>query len=347
MSHDPIKPLFEDPGASAELRDFISLARNDGANQADLDRLARRVGPVVGVSAALIASSAAAIGASAPLAAASGFGAPASGLTAALSSSAVANAVGGVSNAGALKMGAGAVQAGAVKAGLFSQLMASASAKVLAVGLSLGAAGAAVYGVRSSTESERPPAVVAVAPSLRTAQPKPTSAQQEPASAQASAAEPAAQVQPLDVQPSAPLARSAAELRARRSPPVQRAAAPAPVAPDPKPELKSTETPIVDDPSAAAEAKRALPPPSELSLIERAEALRTQPTEALAFLSKHEQVYPRGALAQEREVLAIELLLKAGRLSQAETRAERFEDAHPRSAHLPHVRALLARARGE
>lgn len=349
MSHDPIKPLFEDPGASAELRDFISLARNDGANQADLDRLARRLGPVVGVSAALVASSAAAIGASAPLAAASGFGAPASGLTAALGSSAAANA-------GALKAGAGAVHAGAVKAGLFSQLMTSASAKLLAVGLSLGAAGAAVYGVRSSSDSERPPpsdaarsralspAVAAAVPSAGATQ---APSEEEPARVQASAPEPAAQVEPL-VQPARePLARSATGVQARRSQPVQRATAPIAQAPEATPELTPAETPVVDDPSAAAEATRALPPPSELSLIERAEALRTQPTEALAFLSKHQQVYPRGALAQEREVLAIELLLKAGRLSQAEARAERFEDDHPRSAHLPHVRALLARARGE
>jgi outer membrane protein assembly factor BamD (BamD/ComL family) len=90
--------------------------------------------------------------------------------------------------------------------------------------------------------------------------------------------------------------------------------------------------------------KPSLPPPSELSLIEHAEASRLHPNEALAFLAKHEEIYPRGALAQEREVLAIELLLKAGRLSQAETRAERFEDAYPSSAHLPHLRALLTRA---
>jgi hypothetical protein len=340
--------LFEDPGASAELRDFVTLARNDGADQADLDRLARRIAPVVGVSAALIATSAAAVGTSAPLAAASAFGAPASGLTAVLGASAVAN---GAANAGALKAGASAVHASAVKAGLFSQLMASASAKVLAVGLSLGAAGAAVYGVRTSSDSERPPpgpAVPATQPSPRAAQAN--AAPQVPVRAEVVEVEEAAQVEPaLAERVAAAPMPGAGEPRARKSLPVQRVAAEVKVAPSvaqAAPEVSLSETKIVDDPAAAA-AKPVLPPPSELSLIERAEALRTQPSEALAFLSKHEEVYPRGALAQEREVLAIELLIKAGRLSQAERRAERFEDAHARSAHLPHIRALLSRARGE
>jgi hypothetical protein len=110
--------------------------------------------------------------------------------------------------------------------------------------------------------------------------------------------------------------------------------------------VSAPDQPLTEEPSAAqAKAEQpSLPSPSELSLIERAEASRTRPIEALAFLAKHEEIYPRGALAQEREVLAIELLLKAGKSSQAEARAERFADVYPRSAHLPHLRALLTRA---
>jgi hypothetical protein len=348
VSHEPIKPLFEDASAPSELRNFVALARNDGASQAELDRMAKRMAPVLGVSAAFIASSAAAIGSSAPLStgaglgasglATSAFGAPASGLTSAIGA------------ASAAKVGA----ASAAKAGLFTQLMASATAKVLAVSLSVGAAGAVVYG---ATRSERPPSTPQVpaqqaGESVRAAGlagrgagaalPKQAPATvveaapvAETLAAQSSAGEGAAQASALRV---APGAHKRAALSQRP------AAAAKPIAP-PAAEPSVTDQPA-ELPAApvSAPAQVSPPPPSELSLIERAEALRARPSEALAFLAKHEEVYPHGALAQEREVLAIELLLRAGKLSQADARAEHFEDAYPRSAHLPHVRALLTRA---
>lgn len=362
MSHEPVKPLFEDASAPNELRNFVALARNDGASQADLDRLTMRLAPVLGVSAALIASSAAAIGSTAPLAAASSFGAPASGLTPALGA------------ASAAKLGAGAGAVSVAKVGLFGQLMASASAKVLAVSLSIGAAGVAVY---NATTSGRPPSgsqVPVVGPS-GTARPNALpggSAASPPGEGTAVPAladspvptEGAAplnaasveQLSPSDAQPHAVRGaslvlptRGRARFGARKAPVVRHASSPAPSQVEPGAPAAS-DTPITDAPVAAQAApddKPSLPPPSELSLIERAEASRARPGEALAFLAKHEEVYPRGALAQEREVLAIELLLKAGKLGRAETRAERFEDAYPRSAHLPRLRALFTRAHAE
>jgi hypothetical protein len=46
--------------------------------------------------------------------------------------------------------------------------------------------------------------------------------------------------------------------------------------------------------------------------------------------------------AQERDVLAIEALIAAGRRPEAEARAKQLELAYPGSAHLRRVRVLLA-----
>jgi hypothetical protein len=105
--------------------------------------------------------------------------------------------------------------------------------------------------------------------------------------------------------------------------------------------VNDTATEPLGNPAAAAAL------PSELSLIQQAEAARARGADALALLATHERLYPRGALAQEREVLAIELLLKAGKLAQAAARASHFDHRYPQSAHLPRVRALLERARRE
>ncbi|HEX6245216.1 MAG TPA: hypothetical protein VFZ61_30045, partial [Polyangiales bacterium] len=78
--------------------------------------------------------------------------------------------------------------------------------------------------------------------------------------------------------------------------------------------------------------------------IRQAQAARTNSGQALALLGQHQQQYPHGALAQEREVLAIEILLKAGLKVQAEARARQFESSYRGSAHVPHVRALIERA---
>jgi hypothetical protein len=92
-------------------------------------------------------------------------------------------------------------------------------------------------------------------------------------------------------------------------------------------------------PVSVAEAPASVP--SELELIKRAQAARGQPGAVLSALAEHERAYPTGMLAQEREVLAIEALVSAGRRGEAETRAKKLESAHPGSAHLRRVRVLL------
>jgi hypothetical protein len=81
---------------------------------------------------------------------------------------------------------------------------------------------------------------------------------------------------------------------------------------------------------------------AELALLERAQrALRSDPAAALALAEQHRAQYARGSLAQEREVLAIEALLRLGKRAAAERRAHAFEQRYPESSHVLRVRDLL------
>jgi len=267
MNTNGATPLFEDASASDELRSFVVMARGDGPSQANLDRLAARLAPAVGLSAAILVSGAGALG-TAPI---------------------------GVKSA---------LQRAVAKAGLLGKLFASTGGKLLALGLTLGV-GAGLWALTGLNQQKEPVTSVAV----RTAGPVPT--------VEAPHVAPVVTAPPL-VAPAATIPPRPMGARTRLKPAAQRA---------------------LVQPTAVAE-----PRPSELSLIQQAEAARGNSAEALAVLARHEQLYPSGALAQERDVLAVEMLLKAGNTAQARARAQRFEAAHPGSAHISRLRALLERA---
>jgi hypothetical protein len=80
----------------------------------------------------------------------------------------------------------------------------------------------------------------------------------------------------------------------------------------------------------------------ELELLRRAKASAvSEPERALALLDEHERRFARGALAQEREVIAVEALLSRGDRARAEQRAAKFLAHHPGSAHARRIHALL------
>ncbi|MBX3264876.1 MAG: hypothetical protein KF782_34710, partial [Labilithrix sp.] len=84
-------------------------------------------------------------------------------------------------------------------------------------------------------------------------------------------------------------------------------------------------------------------PEAEVRLLERAQdALRARPAEALALAEDHARRFPQGMLAQEREVIAIEALMKTGRASEANARAARFKARFPGSSHTRRIDALVA-----
>jgi hypothetical protein len=95
-------------------------------------------------------------------------------------------------------------------------------------------------------------------------------------------------------------------------------------------EARSAEAPR--DASSADPRPRAS---SEFELLQEARrALAPDPRLALALLDEHEQRYPSGMLAPEREVLAIEALRALGRDSEAERRLAAFRTRYPNSLHL-------------
>ncbi len=82
---------------------------------------------------------------------------------------------------------------------------------------------------------------------------------------------------------------------------------------------------------------------AEVALLADAQAvLAQQPAESLARCEDHSRRFPRGTLVQEREVLAIDALVRLNRRAEAEARANRFRAAFPRSGHLRRIDALLS-----
>lgn len=101
---------------------------------------------------------------------------------------------------------------------------------------------------------------------------------------------------------------------------------------------------VVAEPAAASSVARAGDTADTLSrevaLLDRARA-SSDPATSLAILAEHARTFPNGKLAPEREVFAIEALLRAGRTDEARARGDAFVKAQPESAHAARVKALL------
>jgi hypothetical protein len=88
----------------------------------------------------------------------------------------------------------------------------------------------------------------------------------------------------------------------------------------------------------------ALPRESEPRALARAQdTLRSNPSEALAICNEIARTFPRGALGQEREVIAIEALTRLGRTSEATSRAEQFATSFPKSGHIRRLETLVGK----
>jgi hypothetical protein len=95
-------------------------------------------------------------------------------------------------------------------------------------------------------------------------------------------------------------------------------------------------------PAASTEESVAPSPAEELALLNRAQSLLGQnPAMALMLASDHQRRFRPGTLVQEREVIAIDALLRLGQRPAAEARAARFRQQFPASVHLRRVDVLL------
>jgi hypothetical protein len=98
-------------------------------------------------------------------------------------------------------------------------------------------------------------------------------------------------------------------------------------------------------PSAATSSAR--PAPSSLSaeraLLDNARTALTQgePARAIALTEEHARRFPRPRLAEEREAIAIQALVLAGRPADARERAALFRATFPNSLFLPAVETSL------
>lgn len=100
----------------------------------------------------------------------------------------------------------------------------------------------------------------------------------------------------------------------------------------------ASDRPQLELGSRHAAPSRAARPDDELRLVSRAQqALVSEPALAFALAERHRRLFPNGALAQEREVIAIEALRGLQRTDEATARARRFRALYPHSAHLPRV----------
>jgi hypothetical protein len=109
--------------------------------------------------------------------------------------------------------------------------------------------------------------------------------------------------------------------------PVAKAPTSATSAPDAKAHVEARGT-------QAPSSSKATDASAEAALLERArEAIATDPKRALALTREHARRFPKGILAQEREVIAIDALKRLGKGSEAESRADQFKKSYPGSAH--------------
>jgi hypothetical protein len=110
-------------------------------------------------------------------------------------------------------------------------------------------------------------------------------------------------------------------------------------------ETPSAASPQNDIAPTARRTAAGKPQSPETAIIEQARRqLQSDPAQALALTETHRKLYPRGILAQEREVIAIEALARLGKSTAAEKRANAFRAKQPHSIHDLHLRSTLGDA---
>ena len=154
----------------------------------------------------------------------------------------------------------------------------------------------------------------------------------------------AAEAPSLPTAPPGPSGRS----RPEPAPPPEPSAAPSPAPPPAAPPAPApTSTPSRS--ASAGPGRTAQPEPrsadtldEEVRLLQGArDRLAADPAGALRFADQHRVRFPRGVLAQEREIISIEALSHQGRDAEAQARADRFRRSYPGSAHLDRLPARV------
>lgn len=123
-------------------------------------------------------------------------------------------------------------------------------------------------------------------------------------------------------------APSVSLLGQRAQPEANRAGAP------PSVTIDLDDVAVASRPHASGSASAGPSGPSEVALLEQARgSLGSNPSRALALTEEHRRRFPKGALSQEREVIAIEALKKLGRGTEAKKRGDAFSAENPDTIH--------------
>ena len=185
-------------------------------------------------------------------------------------------------------------------------------------------AGGALLGGLQLASHERPAATLASARPVATVAPTKPSFDAPPAATEPSLAPEAPR--PVERVPARPWSSSSAAGGAFRLPP-ESAAAPAAVE---------------DSPAAETPGSTSSPDETELELLSRARReVTSNPSAALALAERHRTEFPSGRLGEEREVIAIEALARAGQLESARSRYVQFARRYGSSVHRKRLEALL------
>jgi hypothetical protein len=108
---------------------------------------------------------------------------------------------------------------------------------------------------------------------------------------------------------------------------------------------KGTPARALSNPGPGGSVRAAEPPSLALqqALLDDARAAfgRGEYDAALRAIAAHERRYPESVLSEEREALAIKVLVARGDFTDAKARGTRFIEKHPRSLLLPAVRDSL------
>jgi hypothetical protein len=125
-------------------------------------------------------------------------------------------------------------------------------------------------------------------------------------------------------------------------------------APPPPPELSVSAAPSLAPPASSTSARSRSPGPhdrssildAERSLVEQARSAlaRGDASSAIAAVDEHKRRFPKGALAEEREVLAIRALLRSGQKDAARQRIDLFLRTYPESVFRPTVEEAATKA---
>ncbi|MBS2019703.1 MAG: hypothetical protein JST00_42970 [Deltaproteobacteria bacterium] len=114
------------------------------------------------------------------------------------------------------------------------------------------------------------------------------------------------------------------------------------------PIAQASATSSIPSPSASSAASSPSDLGREQALIDTARAAlaRGNGQGALAAAREHEARFPRGRLAEDRELVIIQALESSGQHAAAVERAERFRKAYPASLYLPAVEAIRGKDAG-